>query len=493
MSDDIPIRDANDAIVPVATDEVGGRRMQIVKLDVGGDGASLPLVSRGTIPRDDDAGVPVRPVPVDFWRCGFAGVGAGLVTADLQLEQVGAGMGVSQSAGNLVISTGTTPNSETVIRSTRTFRGGLVMRHKTILSQRIVNQAFRVELADLIGNGLAYTINSATSVTVTWPTGQCPFTAANVGQSMRLSEITDAGAVPGRYAIASVSGDDVTVTVAGWPASGTGTLTLYGRNYLMTEYSGTTSTTASVDAQRDGWNSGNSNVTINTSGSPGHVMQLSTDVMSASWSDGTVSSSSSVRWTERADRIENIPDDDVDLYLFLVAQNGSTAPASNTLWTIGYVQVEVQGRQKVRIASSDPVGAQQAQPVAIRQSVTITTNPTPSSTLGTGTAYLRLTSADTNAVNVRNAATTIGFLHVFNDSATKFYLKLYNKTTAPVLASDTPEMVIPVPPGTAVSVNCGPFGLRFATGVSIAVVRGIAHTDTTPVALNDGVIMARYT
>jgi hypothetical protein len=104
-------------------------------------------------------------------------------------------------------------------------------------------------LADLVGEGLSTTINSATSITVTKTAHG--FTAANVGQSMYVGAITGANGVPGRYAIASVpTVDTITFTVAGWPASGSCTVDLFGWNYIRTAYSGTTATASGVDARR---------------------------------------------------------------------------------------------------------------------------------------------------------------------------------------------------------------------------------------------------
>ena len=134
-----------------------------------------------------------RSIDAPFTRIGFAEVGSGIIgnaANILDLRQTGSGMAVSQSGGNLVITSGTTTNSETVIRSKVPFTGSLFARAKSILSQRIVNNTFRLELADLVGDNLSYTINSATSVTVTFPAGTNPFTSANVGQSMLLSCIT---------------------------------------------------------------------------------------------------------------------------------------------------------------------------------------------------------------------------------------------------------------------------------------------------------------
>ncbi len=400
----------------------------------------LPALDSGRLPVVLPAGgggltdneLRATPVPVTnsnpaFMRAGFAEVGSGIVgkaAEEFTLLQTGSGMTVNQSAGNLVITTGTTANSETVIRSIDTFSGSLLARQKVILSQRIANQTFRFELADLIGAALSYTINSATSVTVTFPTTN-PFTAANVGQSVRLSRITGAAGIPGRYAIASVSGLTVTFTVAAWPASGSGTLTLYGWNYIQLEYSGTTATNASFDAQRRGWNSGNTTATINTTASPGHVGQINFDVLTAGFSDALVASNTGYQWTNRASRIENVPDPETVLYLFIVVQNGSTAPASTTTLTTGFIQIEDQGRQKIRVASSDPVGSH-ALPVQVLGGA-LGTQPvsgTVTANIGTGTvaavtsANLALPGiiADVASAALTTTTTTAAFTPTFGTS-----------------------------------------------------------------------------
>lgn len=485
--------------VPVSTRQLtGGDHVQNMGLDMGTGGDERLVFDRGTIPRSIDAGVPVRPIPADFWRVGFAGVGAGLVTPDMTLIRTGAGMAVSQSGGNLVVTTGTTANSETILRSNRTFRGGLAKRFKMILSQRIANQTFRVELADLVGEDLAYTINSATSVTVTFPTTN-PFTTANVGQSVRLSEITGAAGIPGRYAIASVSGLTVTFTVAGWPATGTGTLSLYGWNAIWTEYSGTSGTSAIADAARDGWASGNTTLTTQNSASPGHVMQLTTDTLSAAWADALVASNTALQWTERGNRIENIPDDDVEMYLFIIVQNGSTAPASTTTMTVGYVLVEMQGRQKVRIATSDQSGVTQALPVNIRNgTVAITGNPV----LGGGTNAIGdvgqqyranatgaasgarvIAAAGTNAAVIKASAGRVLGWQLSNTTAAWVYVKLHNTTTAPTVGTTAVARTIGIPPnGKSEVVIEG--GIAFGTGISQSIVTGAADADATAVTAN---------
>lgn len=463
--------------------------------------AAVPVTGPLTDAQLRASAISTQPASPPFVRVGFAEVGSGLqglAASELTLVQTGAGMAVSQSAGNLVITTGTTVNSETVIRSNATFRGALLARYKAILSQRIVNQTFRFELADLIGSGLAYTINSATSVTVTFPSVN-PFAANSVGQSCRLSVITGAAGVPGRYAIASVSGLTVTFTVAGWPASGSGTLTIYGFNWLAAEYSGATATNVSFDAQRRGWNSGNTTATINTTAAPGHVGQITFDVLSASYGDSLVATNTGYQWTNRASRIENIPDEDTDLYFFIVVQNGSVAPASTTTLTVGFIQVEDQPRQKVRIAGADPSGAIAA-PVQVLGGTTavtgtVTTAPAAGTNLigdvglqvranATGAASIHhiVSAATTNVAQIKAAAGRVLGWSLSNNTASWRYVKLHNVASA--TAGAAVAMTIGLPPNATVTHEV-PAGIGFATAISRSIVAGAADADATAIGANE--------
>lgn len=433
----------------------------------------------------------IRSAP--FMRVGFAEVGAGLqgkAAEQFTLVKTGPGMTVNQTGGNLVIGSGTTINSETVIRSVQSFSGALLKRLKVSATQRVGNNNLRCELADRVGENLAFTINSATSVTVTFPTTN-PFTSANVGQSLRVSCIAGAAGIPGRYAIASVSGLSINLTVAAWPASGSGTLSLYGWNYIMLEYSGASTTIVSFDAQRRGWNSVPTNLSCNAVTGVGHVLQVTYDVHSAAVQDALAASASTFQWTNRGNRVENLPDPDVELYLFIVMQNGTTAPPSNTNWTIGFVAVEDQGRNKVRVAGADPA-ALHAQPVQVMGGALsvpggVTTTPT------TPSQSLVNSLATTNATVVKATAGTIWSLVVSNVNAAKRYLKLYNKATAPVVGTDVPVLVVPLPAEEVVSINLGSNGMRLGTGIGIALTTGAADSDTSAVGANEVKVAIAYT
>ena len=469
--------------------------------------SSAPVViateqTGATIPNTDSKGVNVRQAPADLLRCSFAQVGSGLLTSDLTLLQTGGGMAVSQSAGNLVVTTGTTANSETLMRSSRTFNGAFTFRHKMILSQRIANNNFSVELADLIGSALSYSITNATTVVVTFPTGTNPFTSANVGQFMNISVITGAAGIPGRYAIASVSGDTVTYTVASWPASGSGTLTVWGWNYHRMLYTGVTATQGAFDCQRKGWASGDTVGTIQTTASPGLVWQIQNDGSMVGYSDSLVASSNVYQFTARGSRVENIPDPNDNLYLFIRVLNGTTAPASTTTMTIGFVSVEEHGNNRVYINGVQQSGGmfsghtQISNTPGVVQSGTWTVQPGNTAnttawyvalgartTNGTTTSTLN-SAATTNATNLKASAGAVYGLYIMNTSAATKYVRLFNKASAPTPGTDTPIMVIAVPATSSKEVDI-PLGIVFSTGIGYTITNAAAVLDATAVAAGD--------
>jgi hypothetical protein len=445
MTNPVAIRDATDASVNVAADDVAGYgRVQVVKLLLGGDGvdggqvasgnpvpvsgtvgldsASLsalesisvanfpatqpvsgevaldsatlaaletinantggltdaqlratPVPMVGTVnspPAADAPGAVVRQAPVDIFVTSFAAVGSGLLATEMTQRRLGTGVAVSQSAGNLVVTTGTTTNAEFLARSVRSFNGAMLARAQTILSQRIVNQNFAFILADRIGEGLAYTINSATSINVTLSAHG--FTAANVGQGMFVGAITGAAGVPGRWVIASIPDvNTIAFTVAGWPASGSGTLDLFGWNHYRIQYSGVTATAAAFDAQRRGWASGDSTLTINTTASPGHIVNVGNDGRNAYVADMLAATSATPTITTRGSRYANMPDSDVELFAYLWSWNGTVAPASTTTWTVGFISVEDTTNNVVYLGGLRPMGQAAPMPVAPQGTTTV--------------------------------------------------------------------------------------------------------------------------
>jgi hypothetical protein len=400
---------------------------------------------------------------------------------------VGLGMVASQSAGSGVITTGVTTNSETIFRHPVAVKDNLCFRYKTTLSQRIVNQTVFYELVDVIGDSLAITVNSATSITVTFPNSFVP-SAANVGQSMSICAISVANAPSGRYVIASVSGQNVNFTVSGFPASGSGTCSVFGWNGIRFTYDGATATSAKFDSYRNGYGSGDSTITINTTAS-GHVA-------AAYLEDGFIyaldAATNSVLFTQRSTRSENVPDKDTSLFLQVRIVNGATAPASTTTVTTGFVHVNDWVSSIISLSRQPGTQGNNMVNVALMPSVVIgsgtVTNITTSGTpLAPATPYILNSLATTNIALILTGTSGLHAFYATNTGATAAFVKLYNKATAPVLASDTPSMIIPVPaaisgvPGVA-TLPIGHNGFRFALGLGIAITGGVADTDATAVA-----------
>ncbi len=369
--------DVLQVIYEVQTETLPTGASTEAKQDVGNSSLAtvvsrLPPASAVVVDQDTTA-QPVRIVPQSKYRTTFsAAVANNVDNAYFTLLQTGAGMSVNQTGGNLVITTGTTINSETVIRSVQGYKDAMAARWTAILSQRIANNNFFIELVDVIGDGLAFTINSATSVTVTIP--GTTFTSANVGQSIVMQQISGAAGIPGRYAIASVAGTAVTFTVAAWPATGSGTLSLVGWNYMRTLYSGVTATAATVDTQRRGFNTNSSiAATINTTASPGHMAEMTCEDGTFAFADSLqAASTAALALTTRAESIQSLPDQSATLFLQIRALNGTVAPASTTTLTMGMAQVANWASQKVVIAGISGMAKGSSLPVVV-SSGTITT------------------------------------------------------------------------------------------------------------------------
>ena len=316
------------------------------------------------VPSQSEPAVPVRQVGQETFVCSFADSGASVLSPDFLTPIVGTGVGYSQASGSLLITTGTNTNAEFLTRTALSWREAIRLRVSIVASQRIANQNLAFILGDLFGEALAIAINSATSITVTKTAHG--LTAANVGQSMMIGGIVGAAGVPGRYAIASVpTANTVNFTVAGWPASGSCTATVFGWNCIRLLTTGTTATNVAFDTMRRGWFAGDTTATINTTAAPGTVLQVDMDGRNVYLADTLRASSATLNVTSRASRLENIPDVDTDLYLFVWSYNGTVAPATTTTWTISYVSVERMALTPVVIAGQRAQGSQAAAPVAV--------------------------------------------------------------------------------------------------------------------------------
>lgn len=98
-----------------------------------------------------------------------------------------------------------------------------------------------------------------------------------------------------------------------------------------------------------------------------------------------------------------------------------------------------------------------------------------------------LSAASNNATNVKPAPGALYNLIAVNTTATIYYLKLYDKATAPTCGTDIPVHTLPVPPTPASSspaplVLDSTVGINFNSGIGFCLTGGIADNDNTVAA-----------
>ena len=171
---------------------------------------------------------------------------------------------------------------------------------------------------------------------------------------------------------------------------------------------------------------------------------------------------------------------------FVSVPNSGSAKVDTSELTVNSQTVE---RQRINIA--DPTGA--AALAAVENAAPgisdygLITRP-----VGSGqSVYHAVSAASNNAVNIKGSAGLVYGWQIFNNAGYVVYVKLYNKATTPAPASDTPVLTIGVQAGTSIQL-VNSTGIAFATGIGIAIVKGISDSDNTSVAASDCVVNVEY-
>ena len=144
---------------------------------------------------------------------------------------------------------------------------------------------------------------------------------------------------------------------------------------------------------------------------------------------------------------------------------------------------------EVRIWGQGTNSPGHALPVAISNSFTLPVNANEAATLSPST-YSAVTAATTNGAAVRTSAGTLWSVSVANTTAATAFIKLYNKASAPTVGTDVPVITIPVAAGEYKTVDYGRLGMRFGTGIAVAVTGAMGATDTTAVAAGAQVMLS---
>lgn len=103
-----------------------------------------------------------------------------------------------------------------------------------------------------------------------------------------------------------------------------------------------------------------------------------------------------------------------------------------------------------------------------------------------------LSQASNNSTLVYGENSLLKTIIVINTTATQYYLKIYNKRTAPTCGTDTPVLRIPIPQvanGGGV-VEIATEDMKFPLGIGFCLTGGLADNDNsnaaTGIAINFG-------
>ena len=111
----------------------------------------------------------------------------------------------------------------------------------------------------------------------------------------------------------------------------------------------------------------------------------------------------------------------------------------------------------------------------------------------TPTTLFTNSAATTNATLVKNTAGTLWSIAVSNTNAAARFLKLFNLTTAPTVGTSVPVFTVAIPTCGTVMVNGGANGIRFGTGISLAITGAAGDLDTTAIGAGDVKVATTYT
>lgn len=107
------------------------------------------------------------------------------------------------------------------------------------------------------------------------------------------------------------------------------------------------------------------------------------------------------------------------------------------------------------------------------------------------TASRVISAATTNATSVKASAGQVYGWVLCNNAASAKFVKLYNRASAPTVGTDTPVMTIAVPANQTVLIEMNN-GIKFGTGIALAITGAYADADTTATAAGDVVAHLLY-
>lgn len=157
------------------------------------------------------------------------------------------------------------------------------------------------------------------------------------------------------------------------------------------------------------------------------------------------------------------------------ASTAAKQPALGTAGTASADVITIQGIASMTAVKVDPSAV--TQPISFA----------PATTGGLALPTHVVSAATTNAQNLKASAGQLYRVEAFNNAAYPVYVKFHNTAGAPTAGVGV-VLVFGVQAGVGRTLDLGPFGVAFGTGVALTIVKGITDADATAVALSDVVV-----
>lgn len=182
-----------------------------------------------------------------------------------------------------------------------------------------------------------------------------------------------------------------------------------------------------------------------------------------------------------------VPDPDKIYKLRMRFKNAGSAPGSSTTVSVRSIRVLDIQEVQVDLASSGSGAAGNGVPIS--GSVPIIPNQGTSTLAGT-ISHRLVSAASTNLTSIKSSAGKLLAGVALNTNAAPRYMKFYNKSSAPVLASDVPIFVIPLLTNIPVCIAdiVGITGFSFSSGITYAITGGLTDTDTAAIGAGDVIL-----
>lgn len=161
---------------------------------------------------------------------------------------------------------------------------------------------------------------------------------------------------------------------------------------------------------------------------------------------------------------------------------GKAEDAPHTSGDTGVLSLNVRNDTNANLTSADAdYGALKVDQTG--SGFFVSTLPALQAALGV-TQHRVLSAASTNATSVKGASGSVSSIVVTNTNAAIRFVKFFSKATAPTVGTDTPTLVIGVPPTATVFVPF-PVALPFTTGIGYCMTVGFLDADVAAVAAGD--------